>query len=110
FDVPAGSLKSQSQDITVRATADLVRPADFENLILKNRVRLGDVAMVPLGPDEGSTALRSNGRQGIGLGIIRQAQSNTLDISAGVKQMVGQLGNVLPEGTQLKITSDDAVF
>ncbi|WPE20620.1 efflux RND transporter permease subunit [Shinella zoogloeoides] len=110
FDVPAGSLKSRSQDITVRATADLAKPSDFENLILKNRVRLGDIAMVTLGPDEGSTALRSNGRQGIGLGIIRQAQSNTLDISEGVKQMVSRLGTILPEGTQLKITSDDAVF
>lgn len=35
FDVPAGSLKSQSQDITVRATADLTKPSDFESLILK---------------------------------------------------------------------------
>ncbi|AOF89950.1 efflux RND transporter permease subunit [Sinorhizobium sp. RAC02] len=110
FDVPAGSLKSQSQDITVRATADLTKPADFENLMIKNRVRLGDIAMVTLGPDEGSTALRSNGRQGIGLGIIRQAQSNTLDISTGVKQMVAQFGTILPEGTEIKITSDDAVF
>ncbi len=110
FDVPAGSLTSQSQDITVRATADLSTPADFENLILKNRVRIGDVAMVTMGPDEGSTALRSNGRQGIGLGVVRQAQSNTLDISEGVKQMVAQLASVLPEGTQLQITSDDAVF
>ncbi|PTM92020.1 efflux RND transporter permease subunit [Mycoplana dimorpha] len=110
FDVPAGSLTSMNQDITVRATADLATPEDFENLMLENRVRLGDLATITLGPDDGTTALRSNGRQGIGLGIIRQAQSNTLDISAGVRATVAQLEGILPEGTELRVTSDDAVF
>ncbi|WP_037470234.1 efflux RND transporter permease subunit [Sinorhizobium fredii] len=111
YDVPAGSLTSASQDISVRATADLQTPEQFENLILGNNVRLRDVATVTLGPDTGSSALRSNGRQGIGLGIIRQAQSNTVDISEGVRKVVDTISSdVLPPGTELKITSDDAVF
>ncbi|ACP25836.1 AcrB/AcrD/AcrF family protein [Sinorhizobium fredii NGR234] len=111
YDVPAGSLTSASQDISVRATADLQTPEQFENLILGNNVRLRDVATVTLGPDTGSSALRSNGRQGIGLGIIRQAQSNTVDISEGVRKVVDTISaDILPKGTELKITSDDAVF
>lgn len=110
FDVPAGTLTSQNQDISVRATADLATPEDFENLIIGSNIRLRDVASVSVGPDDGTTALRSNGRSGIGLGIIRQAQSNTLDISEGVRNTIANLGNVLPEGTVLKITSNDAVF
>lgn len=110
MDVPAGSLTSVDQDISVRATADLQTPEQFENLILGDNVRLGDVATVTLGPDIGTSSLRSDGRQGIGLGIIRQAQSNTLDISEGVKKAVATIAEILPEGTQLKVTSDDAVF
>ncbi|AUW43472.1 efflux RND transporter permease subunit [Rhizobium leguminosarum] len=110
LDVPAGSLKSNTQDIVVRATANLQTPADFSNVILQDRVRLGDVATVTLGPRDGETALRSNGKPGIGLGIIRQAQSNTLNISTGVKAAVDQLSKTLPEGTTIAITSDDAVF
>ncbi|KRD53068.1 efflux RND transporter permease subunit [Ensifer sp. ENS10] len=111
YDVPAGKLTSASQDISVRATADLQTPEQFENLILVNNVRLRDVATVTLGPDTGTTALRSNGRQGIGLGIVRQAQSNTVDISEGVRKVVDTIQTqILPEGTQLRITSDDAVF
>ncbi|WVT71962.1 efflux RND transporter permease subunit [Sinorhizobium chiapasense] len=111
YDVPAGKLTSASQDISVRATADLQTPEQFENLILVNNVRLRDVATVTLGPDTGTTALRSNGRQGIGLGIVRQAQSNTVDISEGVRKVVDTIqSEILPEGTQLRITSDDAVF
>ncbi|MGO7538167.1 efflux RND transporter permease subunit [Rhizobium ruizarguesonis] len=110
LDVPAGSLKSNTQDIVVRATANLQTPADFSNVILQDRVRLGDVATVMLGPRDGETALRSNGKPGIGLGIIRQAQSNTLNISTGIKAAVDQLSKTLPEGTRIAITSDDAVF
>jgi HAE1 family hydrophobic/amphiphilic exporter-1 len=110
LDVPAGSLTSANQDISVRATADLQTPEQFENLILGNNVRLGDIATVTLGPDIGTSSLRSDGRQGIGLGIIRQAQSNTLDISVGVKKAVTTIAEILPKGTQLKVTSDDAVF
>ncbi|RFB91642.1 multidrug transporter AcrB [Rhizobium leguminosarum bv. trifolii] len=110
LDVPAGSLKSNTQDIVVRATANLQTPADFSNVMLQDRVRLGDVATVTLGPRDGETALRSNGKPGIGLGIIRQAQSNTLNISTGIKAAVEQLSKTLPEGTTIAITSDDAVF
>ncbi|QLF70807.1 efflux RND transporter permease subunit [Peteryoungia desertarenae] len=110
FDVPAGSLTSSTQNIVVRATADIRTPEDFENLIIQDRVRLADVATVTLGPDTGSTVLRANGEAGVGLGIIRQAQSNSLSISNGVKAMVEQLSAGLPEGTSLRVSSDDAVF
>jgi HAE1 family hydrophobic/amphiphilic exporter-1 len=110
LDVPAGSMESTRQDIVVRATASLTTPQDFENVLIGPNVRLRDVATVTLGPDDGTTTLRSNGVQGVGLGIIRQAQSNTLNISAGVKQAVAEMQDALPEGTRIAITSDDAVF
>ncbi|QSZ57293.1 efflux RND transporter permease subunit [Rhizobium sp. ZX09] len=110
LDVPAGSLKSTTQDIVVRATASLTKPEDFSNLLIKNNIRLRDVATVMLGADDESTSLRSNGVQGVGLGIIRQAQSNTLSISTGVKAAVDAMSANLPEGTRVVVTSDDAVF
>ncbi|MBD8662817.1 efflux RND transporter permease subunit [Rhizobium sp. CFBP 8752] len=110
LDVPAGSLESSTQDIVVRATASLTKPEDFENVMLGNNVRLRDVATVMLGPDDGTTALRSNGVPGVGLGVLRQAQSNTLSISEGVRAAVADLQKTLPEGTRIAITSDDAVF
>ena len=110
LDVPAGSLKSTTQDIVVRATASLTKPEDFSNLLIKNNIRLRDVATVMLGADGESTSLRSNGVQGVGLGVIRQAQSNTLNISTGVKAAVDAMSANLPEGTRIVVTSDDAVF
>ncbi|WP_152564478.1 efflux RND transporter permease subunit [Neorhizobium vignae] len=110
LDVPAGSLKSTTQDIVVRATANLTTPQDFENVLIGPNVRVRDVATVALGPDDGTTVLRANGVQGVGLGIIRQAQSNTLNISEGVKAAVAEMQKALPEGTRIAITGDDAIF
>lgn len=110
FDVPAGVLSGERQSIQVRTTANVNTPADFEALILRDDVRLGDVAMVTLGPAPGETVLRANGQTGIGLGILRQAQSNTLDISANVTAIVEELQDILPSDVSIFVTSDEATF
>ncbi|WP_084664708.1 efflux RND transporter permease subunit [Pseudochrobactrum sp. AO18b] len=110
LDQPAGSLRSASQAIVVRATASVSSPQDFENIIIKGQTRIRDVANVTLGPDIESSAVLNNGRNSIGLGIIRQAQSNTLDISDGIRAEVERLNKTLPEGMTMRVTSDDANF
>jgi HAE1 family hydrophobic/amphiphilic exporter-1 len=110
FDTPAGSLTTGSQDIVVRATASVTTPEAFESMIIGRKTRLGDVATVTLGGDPSATSLRSDGKTGIGLGIIRAAQSNTLDISNGVRDVVSKLQDSLPEGMNIRVTSDDATF
>ena len=42
--------------------------------------------------------------------MIRQAQSNTLEISRSIRQIVADLQGTLPEGVNIFITGDDAVF
>ena len=110
FDAPAGSLSSNSQSIVVRTTATVTTAAEFEVLSIRDGVTLGDVATVTLGPAPGESVLRANGRTGLGLGIVRQAQSNTLEISQSVRAVVDELQTILPEDVQLFVTSDDAVF
>ncbi|WP_227269554.1 efflux RND transporter permease subunit [Roseobacter weihaiensis] len=110
LDVPAGSLESSAQDFTVRATASLRTPEDFDRLIIADNVRLADVAVVTLGPDAESSVLLANGRPGLGLNIIRQAGSNTLSISNGVHDVVAVMQETLPEGVTIAVTSDDATF
>ncbi len=110
FDSPAGSITTTNQDLIVRTTADVTTPEEFENIIIGGKTRIRDVATVTLGPDIGQTTLRSDGKTGIGLGIIRQAESNTLDISDGVRAAVAKIQENLPEGMAIKVTSDDAVF
>nr|WP_304363607.1 efflux RND transporter permease subunit [Jiella sp. LLJ827] len=110
MDVPAGSLASPSQELIVRADANVSSPEEFEAIFLDDRTRLGDVASVRFGPDEAGSQLRRNGEIGIGLGVVRQAGSSTLDISDGVRREVEALNRTLPEGVTVQVTSDDAIF
>ncbi len=110
FDAPAGDLSGARQTLAVRSTATVATPEGFEALEVAPDVRLGDVATVTLGPEADQTVLRANGESGMGLGIIRQATSNTLEISAAVREVVAGLQQTLPEDVDIFVTSDDAVF
>ncbi len=110
FDTPAGSINGPNQNITVRAISEVTTPKDFEDIIIDGRTHLGDVATVVFDAAASTSALRSDGKPGIGLGIVRQAQSNTIEISRGIQAAVDVLNQTLPEGVDIKVSSDDAVF
>ncbi|NNU81479.1 efflux RND transporter permease subunit [Halovulum dunhuangense] len=110
YDAPAGDLTGDRQSINVRTTATVASPAAFEDLVIRDDVRVGDVARVTLGPEPNESILRANGETGLGLGIVRQATSNTLSISEGVRATVEDLRRTLPGDVNIFITSDDAVF
>lgn len=110
LDAPAGALSSERQSLQVRTTAAIQNAEQIEALVIAGDVRLGDVAQVTLGPEPGASILRANGQTGIGLGIIRQANGNTLAISEAVRQVVADLQPLLPDDVQMFITSDSADF
>jgi HAE1 family hydrophobic/amphiphilic exporter-1 len=109
-DTPAGNLDSGDQSLLVRADASVKSAADIEAIRINKTTKVGDVADVIFGPAEETSAIRINGRTGVGLGIVRQAKSNTLEISAGVKKAVAELQRSLPPGVHIGITSDDSTF
>jgi HAE1 family hydrophobic/amphiphilic exporter-1 len=110
FDAPAGALSNDASSMVVRTTASISTPEAFEALYVRADTKLGDVARVTVGPAPGDTTLRANGQTGVGLGVIRQAQSNTLDISRTVGGIVADLQKILPADVSMFITSDDAIF
>jgi hydrophobic/amphiphilic exporter-1 (mainly G- bacteria), HAE1 family len=110
LDAPSGTLESRRQSLLVRTESPVLTAAEIGALFVNDRTRIRDVARVRLTSATPTSATRVDGRTAIGLGIIRQAQSNTLDISRGVKAVVADLNRELPKGTKVAITSDDAVF
>ncbi|RZJ30430.1 MAG: efflux RND transporter permease subunit, partial [Brevundimonas sp.] len=72
--------------------------------------RLGDIARVEEAPEEDRRLFRGNGLDQIGLAVTRQAQSNDLEISEGVNQMIEDIRPSLPQGTELVVGSDNSVF
>ena len=110
LDAPAGSMSDANRTLLVRADASARSEAEIGNIQINPSTRVSDVADVVFGPADRTTALRINGRTGLGLGLVRQAGSNTLKIAARVRDVVAELNEALPDHIDLRITSDDAIF
>ncbi len=106
----AGRLRSASQEILVRAETPATSPDEIGALRLDDMTRLSDVAVVEWSFEDESTTARVNGATGVGIGVLRQAQSNTVAVSKGVRAAVDELNGSLPEGVTIAISSDDSVF
>ena len=109
FDIPAGSFASTDQELLVRANATVESAQEVEDIIIKGAVRIGDVAQVFFGPEDPESLVRVNGEEVIGLGIIRQAQSNTIEISENVAKAIADLNRRF-DNIEVMVTSDDALF
>ena len=110
LDAPAGNISDPNRTLLVRADASAQTAADVAAIRINPQTTVGDVADVVLGPADATTSLQINGKTGVGLGIVRQAAANTLDISKGVRAALTDLQGSLPKGVDLQITGDDATY
>ena len=114
-ELPAGSLESLDRQFTVRLNREFQTTEDFENLIVKRNndghlIRLHEVATVKLSSEEHRMSYTGNGKMRIGLGIIKQSRSNTLDVAKGVHKAVEQILPTLPTHMELTNSYDRSVF
>ncbi|MBA4212754.1 MAG: multidrug transporter AcrB, partial [Polaromonas sp.] len=114
LEVPAGRIESTLREFNVTAATDLQTPAQFTDVALRNvngqTIRLGDVARVEQAPLDERTYIRLNGREGVALGVIRQATANPLELSAGVRAMLPKIMADLPPGVSVEVANDNSVF
>ncbi len=107
---PGGRLRNSTQQIIIQTRSQATTPQAVAALRLDAGTRLADVAIVEWGFEDETTTARVNGDPGIGIGIIRQAQSNTVAVSAGVRKAVDDLKNVLPANVEIDVSVDDSIF
>jgi multidrug efflux pump len=115
-ELPAGYVQSDERDYQVRIARAFETAEDFARLPISRSitdeavVRLGDVARVEIAPEETRRLFRGNGVDQIGLGIVRQSQSNALEVGNLVKAEIERMGPELPEGTRFVLSYDSTLF
>ena len=114
LEVPAGRIESSLREFNVTAATDLQTPREFGQVVIKTvngyPVRIADVGRVQQGPVDERSSVRLNGRDAIGVGVIRQATANPLDLSAGVRSLLVKLQKDLPAGVTVEVANDNSVF
>ncbi|MFT4845774.1 MAG: HAE1 family hydrophobic/amphiphilic exporter-1 [Marinobacter psychrophilus] len=109
LDVPAGSYKSEDQDLLVRVQASIVDPEKVEQMYIRDDIRINDVAEVFYAAKDPESYSLLNGRSVIGLGVVRQAGSNTIAIADEVDKRL-ELVNTRARDFTLVKTSDDSLY
>ncbi len=114
LEVPSGRIESAQREFTVLAETDLRTPGEFEQVVLRNDegylVRLGDVARVAIGPKEERRITRFKGESAVALGVVKQSVANPLEVSQGVRNLLPEIAQTLPDGMRARIAYDKSVF
>ncbi|MEM9726107.1 MAG: efflux RND transporter permease subunit, partial [Pseudomonadota bacterium] len=110
INAAAGALESADQSIIVRTLARANTPEAIEALEITPETKIGDIGFVRWTLEDAASLTRANGGDAVGLSIIRQAQSNTIQISSAVRAEAARLRDELPGDVILAVTTDDAVF
>ncbi|HEX6733307.1 MAG TPA: efflux RND transporter permease subunit, partial [Azonexus sp.] len=113
-EVPAGRIESRQREFSVVATTDLKTPQEFTAIVVKTAsgypVTIGDLGRVEIGAAAERSSVRFKGRSAVGMGVIKQATANPLELSKALRAELPQLISQLPEGMRADISYDSSIF
>jgi hydrophobe/amphiphile efflux-1 (HAE1) family protein len=85
IEIPSGKIYGNNTELTIRALGNLTTESEFRELIIKaddkGIIRLGDVAVVELGPERYEHSWKLNGVSSVGISITPQPGANYINIS-----------------------------
>ncbi|HKJ81043.1 MAG TPA: efflux RND transporter permease subunit, partial [Ignavibacteriaceae bacterium] len=94
--------------------ADVKNIQQLENLILVdngiNRIRISDVAKVQISERNEYVRIKADGKNVPLVAVLKQPQSNLIDVATQVTEKVQELNKILPKGVVLKPYYNQAEF
>lgn len=112
---PAGRIESSEREFNLRSPRPFATPADFASMIITLGadgfpVRLGDVARVEVAPLNARNEYRVNGKEGLGIAVVKQSKANALEVANAMRAAVAEINPGLDKGMQLEVVYDSSRF
>ena len=113
--LPGGFLVRAQSEKMFKLDLEFHKIKDLREMIVAYRdggpIKIKDIAEVEDGLDDYRQTARHNNKPSIGLGIIKVANSNTVDIINRIKEKIdSQIRPSLPPGLNLKVSTDDSIY
>jgi hydrophobe/amphiphile efflux-1 (HAE1) family protein len=109
-DAAKGNLNGSQQSFTIAANDQLIRPADYNEVILAYRngapIRVRDVGHAVDGPENVNIAAWENDQPGVLLIVFKQPGANVIDTVRQIKAALPRLGSVIPVGMKVDTILD----
>lgn len=114
-ELPAGKIESIERDFSIRVQRSYLTEQDFSNMVISQEkdgslVRLGDIAKVNIAAQDDENMFRGNGKNMVGLGIVKQSKANTLEVVKSARKEVIAVRDTLPLGTTITNSYDSSIF
>jgi HAE1 family hydrophobic/amphiphilic exporter-1 len=111
--VPVGTLTGERQNITLQASGQLEKAADYRQVVVAWRngapVKLDEIARVVDSVENDKIASWFNGQRSIVLGIQRQPDANTVAVVDAIREKMPSLRAQVPASIQLETLMDRSV-
>jgi len=113
-EIPGGNVTEGARQLLVRTMGKYKSVDDFKHVIVATPqgkpVYLGDVANVYDGIEEQTSLTRVNGKLAVGLSIIKQSGSNTVQVAHAVNKQIEKMKSEIPEGVTINVAQDNSIF
>jgi len=113
-NLSGGRLEQGTQRFLVRTLNEFSSVQEMADSIIANidgkPVYLRDVASVTSGFKDREAITRLDGRESVELAVYKEGDANTVQLAAGIRGRVEELGKSLPPGTGLTLVYDQSKF
>ncbi|HEY0372812.1 MAG TPA: efflux RND transporter permease subunit [Thermoanaerobaculia bacterium] len=108
LEIPAGRITSANNEQLVRVVGRIQDPRQFGEVIVRDGVRIADVATIHDSTEEARSIALINGQRAVGLDIQKVSGGNTVQVADGVVAAVNKLRTSLPQGVELSVVRDNS--
>ncbi len=114
LELPSGKLSGNTTELSVRTFGQMQTEEEFNNLIVKNingaEIRIRDIGVAVLGPENEETVLKESGIPMIALAVSPQPGANYVEISNEFYKRYQKIKEELPDEFEVNIALDQAKF
>ncbi len=107
LSAPVGRITGAHEERSIRLSGRIEEPREFADLVVAVRagamVRLGQVADIVDGVEEARSAALFDGREAVGIDIIKAEGSSTTTVAEGVMAAIERVRTTLPEGVSIEV-------
>lgn len=112
IDTPSGKVSDDSREVTLRTYSSITNIQDFEDVIIATingtEIRLDDVAEVVDGYKDQDSISYYNGKECIGIDLVKQSGTNTVAVADDIKSEIAKIKASLPDGVEVNVVSDNS--
>ncbi|GIZ53259.1 efflux RND transporter permease subunit [Noviherbaspirillum aridicola] len=115
LELPAGAIRSGSDEKVVQIRGKLRQPQDFERIVVARRggqpVTLSQIATVVDGQEEQESLALYNGQRTLAVSVQKAQDQNTIDVVDGIREAMAELQprlDTLYPGVRLEVIQDSS--